>query len=150
MHGLPGLQLRWALHQTQPLPGFCELKPEHILLVTHLVVTQVVTVDVLARLAATAGCRVADVPQFPAGWGYATEDCVVKLSAAWLIELAGFQKGFAMGRAGLSSKHVLAIVNRGGATAGEIVALRDAVIEGVWARTGVRLEQEPVLLGFAG
>ena len=109
----------------------------------------VVTVDVLARLAATAGCRVADVPQFPAGWGYATEDCVVKLSAAWLIELAGFQKGFAMGRAGLSSKHVLAIVNRGGATAAEIVALRDAVIEGVLARTGVRLEQEPVLLGFA-
>ena len=109
----------------------------------------VVTVDALARLAAIAGCRVADVPQFPAGWGYAAEDCVVKLSAAWLIELAGFQKGFAMGRAGLSTKHVLAIVNRGGATAAEIVALRDAVIEGVRVRTGVRLEQEPVLLGFA-
>ena len=109
----------------------------------------VVRVEELARLAAIAGCRVADVPQFPAGWGYAAEDCVVKLSAAWLIELAGFQKGFAMGRAGLSTKHVLAIVNRGGATAGEIVALRDAVIEGVRARTGVRLEQEPVLLGFA-
>ena len=109
----------------------------------------VVTVDALARLAATAGCRVADVPQFPAGWGFAAEDCVVKLSAAWLIELAGFQKGFAMGRAGLSTKHVLAIVNRGGATAAEIVALRDTVIEGVLARTGVRLEQEPVLLGFA-
>jgi UDP-N-acetylmuramate dehydrogenase len=74
---------------------------------------------------------------------------VVKLSAAWLIELAGFQKGFEMGRAGLSTKHVLAIVNRGGATAAEIVALRDTVIEGVLARTGVRLEQEPVLLGFA-
>jgi UDP-N-acetylmuramate dehydrogenase len=54
-----------------------------------------------------------------------------------------------MGRAGLSSKHVLAIVNRGGATAAEIVALRDAVIEGVRVRTGIRLEQEPVLLGFA-
>ena len=110
----------------------------------------VVMVDVLARLAAIAGCRVADVPQFPSGWGYAAEDCVVKLSAAWLIELAGFGKGFAMGRAGLSTKHVLAIVNRGGATAAEIVALRDAVIEGVRARTGIRLEQEPVLLGFAG
>jgi UDP-N-acetylmuramate dehydrogenase len=108
----------------------------------------VVTVDVLARLAAIAGCRVADVPQFPAGWGYVAEDCVVKLSAAWLIELAGYKKGFAMGRAGLSSKHVLAIVNRGGATAAEIVALRDAVIEGVRARTGIGLEQEPVLLGF--
>ena len=110
----------------------------------------VAAVEEVARLAAIAGCRVADVPQFPAGWGYAPEDCVVKLSAAWLMELAGFGKGFAMGNAGLSSKHVLAIVNRGGATAGEIVALRDAVIEGVRARTAIRLEQEPVLLGFAG
>jgi UDP-N-acetylmuramate dehydrogenase len=109
----------------------------------------VVRVEEISRLAAIAGCCVADVPQFPAGWGYAAEDCVVKLSAAWLIELAGFQKGFAMGRAGLSTKHVLAIVNRGGATAAEIVALRDAVIDGVRARMGVRLEQEPVLLGFA-
>lgn len=109
----------------------------------------VVTVDVLARLAAVAGCRVADVPQFPAGWGYTAEDCVVKLSAAWLIELAGFRKGYAMGQAGLSTKHVLAIVNRGGSTAAEIVALRDAVIDGVRARTGIRLEQEPVVLGFA-
>jgi UDP-N-acetylmuramate dehydrogenase len=109
----------------------------------------VVRAEEVARLAAIAGCRVADVPQFPAGWGYEPEDCVVKLSAAWLMELAGFGKGFAMGRAGLSSKHVLAIVNRGGATAGEIVTLRDAVIEEVWARTAIRLEQEPVLLGFA-
>ena len=108
----------------------------------------VVHVDVLARLAAIAGCRVADVPQFPAGWGYVAEDCMVKLSAAWLMELAGFGKGFAMGQAGLSTKHVLAIVNRGGATAAEIVALRDVVIEGVRARAGIRLEQEPVLLGF--
>jgi UDP-N-acetylmuramate dehydrogenase len=110
----------------------------------------VVEVKDVARLAAIAGCRVADVPQFPAGWGYVAEDCMVKLSAAWLMELAGFSKGFAMGRAGLSTKHVLAIVNRGGATAAEIVALRDAVMEGVRARTGIRLEQEPVLLGFAG
>jgi UDP-N-acetylmuramate dehydrogenase len=110
----------------------------------------VVRVEEVRRLAAIAGCRVADVPQFPAGWGFAPEDCVVKLSAAWLIELAGFGKGFAMGHAGLSTKHVLAIVNRGGATAGEIMALRDAVTEGVRARTGVWLEQEPVLLGFAG
>jgi UDP-N-acetylmuramate dehydrogenase len=74
---------------------------------------------------------------------------MVKLSAAWLMELAGFRKGFSMGHAGLSSKHVLAIVNRGGSTAAGIVALRDAVIEGVFAHTAVRLEQEPVMLGFA-
>jgi UDP-N-acetylmuramate dehydrogenase len=73
---------------------------------------------------------------------------MVKLSAAWLIELAGFKKGFALGRAALSSKHVLAIVNRGCATAAEIIALRNTVIEGVHARTSIRLEQEPVLLGF--
>ena len=73
---------------------------------------------------------------------------MVKLSAAWLIELAGFHKGFNAGRAGLSSKHVLAIVNRGGATASEIVALRDAIVDRVQAKTSIRLEQEPVTLGF--
>jgi UDP-N-acetylmuramate dehydrogenase len=109
----------------------------------------VVRADVVTRLAAIACCRVEDVPQFPAGWGFKPEDGMVKLSAAWLIERAGFGKGFAMGRAALSSKHVLAIVNRGGATATEIVALRDTVIAGVERSFGVRLEQEPVLLGFA-
>lgn len=103
----------------------------------------------VARLAAIAGCSAEEVPQFPAGAGFAAADEMVKLSAAWLMEHSGFHKGFAMGRAGLSTKHVLAIVNRGGATAAEIVALRDAVIDGVFARTGLRLEQEPVMLGFA-
>ncbi len=73
---------------------------------------------------------------------------MVKLSAAWLIELAGFHKGYHMGNAGLSTKHVLAIINRGGATAAEIVALRDTIVNGVHARIAIRLEQEPVLLGF--
>lgn len=100
----------------------------------------------IAELARTANCAVDKVPQYPAGAGY--DHTVVKISAAWLIELAGFKKGFASGRAALSSKHVLAITNRGGATASEIVALRDAVIAGVLERTGIRLEQEPVLLGF--
>ncbi len=109
----------------------------------------VVRSEEIQRLAASAGWHAVDVPRFPTGRGHAQEEGMVKLSAAWLMELAGFEKGFAMGRAGLSTKHVLAIVNRGGATAAEIVALRDAVIEGVWARTAVRLEQEPVLLGFA-
>jgi UDP-N-acetylmuramate dehydrogenase len=108
----------------------------------------VVHADEVARLATIAGCHVKEVPQFSAGWGFAPDSGMVKLSAAWLIELAGFQKGFAMGQAALSSKHVLAIVNRGGATASEIVALRDTVIDGVQARTALRLEQEPVLLGF--
>jgi UDP-N-acetylmuramate dehydrogenase len=99
-------------------------------------------------LAAIADCHPDLVPRFPAGAEYPAEQGMVKLSAAWLIELAGFRKGYIMGNAGLSSKHVLAIVNRGGATASEIVALRDAIVTAVHARTAIRLEQEPVMLGF--
>jgi len=102
----------------------------------------------LPRLAVIAGRRVDEVPQFPPGSWTSTSGEMVKLSAAWLIELAGFHKGFNAGRAGLSSKHVLAIVNRGGATASEIVALRDAIVDRVQAKTSIRLEQEPVTLGF--
>jgi UDP-N-acetylmuramate dehydrogenase len=100
-------------------------------------------------LAAIADCHPDEVPQFAAGSDLSSAEDTVKLSAAWLIEQAGFHKGFSLGRAALSSKHVLAIVNLGGATAAEIVALRDAVIDAVFARTGIRLEQEPVTLGFA-
>ncbi|HEX3570131.1 MAG TPA: UDP-N-acetylmuramate dehydrogenase [Acidobacteriaceae bacterium] len=106
----------------------------------------VVPVEILAALARIANCPVDKVPQYPAGAGY--DRTMVKTSAAWLMELAGFKKGFASGRAALSTKHVLAITNRGGATASEIIALRDTVVAGVLECTGVRLEQEPVLLGF--
>jgi UDP-N-acetylmuramate dehydrogenase len=99
-------------------------------------------VETVERLAAIGGCEVGEVPQFPA-----EVDGMVKVPAAWLMERAGFAKGFAIGRAGLSSKHVLAIVNRGGATAAEIVALRNAVVGKVRARFGITLEQEPVMLG---
>jgi UDP-N-acetylmuramate dehydrogenase len=107
----------------------------------------IISADTLAALARTANCTLERVPQYPAGTG--PNSGLVKTSAAWLIELAGFTHGFALGRAALSSKHVLAITNRGGATAAEIIALRDTVIAGVLARTGIHLEQEPVLLGFA-
>lgn len=100
----------------------------------------------LEHVASLAGRFIAEIPQFPAGEGHSSG--MVKLSAAWLMELAGFHKGFGMGRAGLSSKHVLAIVNRGGASANEILALRNMVVAEVQARTGVHLEQEPVMLGF--
>lgn len=103
----------------------------------------VVGLGALGKVASAAGCAANEVPQFPGG-----ADEMVKVPAAWLMERAGFSKGFAMGRAGLSSKHVLAIVNRGGATAAEIVALRDAVVREVKARYGITLEQEPVMLGF--
>lgn len=71
-----------------------------------------------------------------------------KLSAAWLIERCGFGRGFGSGRAGLSTRHTLAVINRGGATAAEIVDLAGTVQRGVAARTGLWLEPEVQRLGF--
>jgi UDP-N-acetylmuramate dehydrogenase len=72
----------------------------------------------------------------------------VKTSAAWLIEKAGLAKGFTIDRAGISTKHTLALVNRGGATAVEILRLGREIRSRVEDRFGVRLFPEPVLLGF--
>ena len=72
----------------------------------------------------------------------------VKTSAAWLIEQAGFGKGYGTGRARLSTKHPLALTNRGGATAAELVALAREVRAGVRERFGVELVNEPVLVGL--
>jgi UDP-N-acetylmuramate dehydrogenase len=71
-----------------------------------------------------------------------------KVSAAWLVENSGFKKGYIKGRAAISGKHALAIVNRGGATAAEIIALRDEIQERVEGSWGIRLEPEPVFVGF--
>ncbi len=71
-----------------------------------------------------------------------------KISAAWLVENSGFLKGYVKGNAGISSKHALAIVNRGGASASEIVALKDEIQASVQETWGVRLEVEPVFVGF--
>ena len=69
-------------------------------------------------------------------------------SAAWLIEQAGFRKGYKLGAAGISSRHTLALVNRGGATAKEILALAGKIQAAVEARFGIRLEMEPEMVGF--
>ena len=69
-----------------------------------------------------------------------------KVPAAWLIERAGFVKGFTMGRVGISRKHSLALVNRGG-TSDELIALARHVRDGVREKTGVTLVPEPVMLG---
>lgn len=73
-----------------------------------------------------------------------------KLSAAWLIERAGVRKGFALpgSRAAISTKHTLAITNRGGATAEQIAELARFVRARVFAEFGVDLQPEPVLLGL--
>jgi UDP-N-acetylmuramate dehydrogenase len=79
---------------------------------------------------------------------YPAKDGKVKMSAAWLVENAGFRKGHARGNAGISRKHSLAIVNRGGATAAEIIALKDEVQSGVRDTFGIDLHPEPVMVGF--
>jgi len=92
-------------------------------------------------------------PRFAAGHG-AENAGRVKLPAAWLIEQAGFAKGFRLGRAGVSSRHTLALVNlgdadgSGGASAADVLALAERITGTVEARFGIRLEMEPVLVGF--
>jgi UDP-N-acetylmuramate dehydrogenase len=71
----------------------------------------------------------------------------VKTSAAWLIERAGFQRGYGNGRVGISTKHTLALVNRGGATTAELLSLAREIAGGVRDRFGVDLHPEPVLVG---
>ncbi len=71
-----------------------------------------------------------------------------KVSAAWLVENSGFKKGYSRGHAGISAKHALALVNRDGATAADITALKEEIqarVEQVW---GIHLEPEPVFVGF--
>ncbi|MFE3291318.1 UDP-N-acetylmuramate dehydrogenase [Rhodococcus sp. NPDC059234] len=107
----------------------------------------VVTADrlpaVLAAIADRVGADVR-VPQFPGVGG-------TKLSAGWLIERAGFAKGYpgADAPARLSTKHTLALTNRGHASTGDLLALARDVRDGVQEAFGVRLEPEPVAVGCA-
>jgi UDP-N-acetylmuramate dehydrogenase len=82
-----------------------------------------------------------DAPHFPSG-------DQIKLSAAWLIEHAGFHKGFIHGNVGLSSKHTLAVINRGGGSAAEVIELVRMIQEGVREAFGVEIQPEPNLIGF--
>jgi UDP-N-acetylmuramate dehydrogenase len=83
-------------------------------------------------------------PRFESGDGQ------IKTSAAWLIQAAGFAKGFALdgSSASLSTKHALALTNRGGATAADLLALARTVRDGVRDSFGIALEPEPVLVGL--
>ena len=78
------------------------------------------------------------------------EPGLTKTSAAWLIEHAGFGRGFGLpGTVGLSTKHSLALTNRGGGTTDELLALARVIRAGVQTAFGVVLEPEPVLVGCA-
>ena len=82
------------------------------------------------------------VPRFDAG------DGLVKVPAAWLIEHAGFGKGYgAPGRARVSSKHTLALINAGGATTADLLGLAREIRDGVRSAFGVTLDPEPILVG---
>lgn len=84
----------------------------------------------------------AGVPSFPAADGR------VKVAAAWLVEHAGFSKGLVRGAVGISRRHALAILNRGGARAADIVALKNEIQQRVRDRFGIELQPEPVFVGF--
>ncbi|MGA2966798.1 MAG: UDP-N-acetylmuramate dehydrogenase [Terriglobales bacterium] len=71
-----------------------------------------------------------------------------KISAAWLVEHSGFSKGYALGAAGISNKHALALINRGDAKASDILRLKDEIQQGVQEAWGILLEPEPVFVGF--
>ncbi len=101
-------------------------------------VNPVLEPSALSELEARAGVR---PPCFDSGDGR------FKVAAAWLVERAGFPKGWGPGRVGVSRKHALALVNRGGATTGELLSVAREIREGVRARFGVQLEPEPVLVG---
>jgi UDP-N-acetylmuramate dehydrogenase len=103
-----------------------------------------VSLEEASRIRALAHHRVPDktLPQYPA------ENAQVKLPAAWLVEQAGFKKGYSRGPVGISRKHSLAIVNRGGAKAQDIVVLKNEIQEKVFDIWGVRLQPEPVFVGF--
>ena len=97
-----------------------------------------------AQLDAVAAAAGAEPPAWP------EPDGRVKTSAAWLIERAGFGKGHGdPATAAISSKHTLALTNRGGARTADLVALAREVADGVEERFGVRLVPEPVLIGLS-
>jgi UDP-N-acetylmuramate dehydrogenase len=93
-------------------------------------------------LAGRARARELEIPSYPA------LEAQHKVSAAWLVEHSGFAKGFRLGRAAISHKHALALVNAGDATASDMVLLKEAIQSGVQSAWGVLLEPEPVFVGF--
>jgi len=94
------------------------------------------------ELSARASAKNLQIPSYPA------LEVLRKVSAAWLVEHSGFSKGFGPGRVGISRKHALALVNRGDASAADVIAFQEQIqqrVEDIW---GIRLQPEPVFVGF--
>lgn len=102
----------------------------------------IVSAAKFADLEAIAISRDIKISGFPAGEGH------VKVPAAWLVEQAGFSKGYVCGAVGISRRHALAIINRGNARASDIVALKNDIQHAVSDQFGIELQPEPVLVGF--
>ncbi len=99
----------------------------------------IVTAETLAQIEAAA---LDNVPHFAAAKG------LIKIPAAWLIEKAGFPKGYVHGRVGISTKHTLALINRSNATATELLTLVECIQKQVQERFGIALVPEPVWVGL--
>ena len=102
----------------------------------------ILSADQYQALTARAAAKNLQIPSYPA------LDAQKKVSAAWLVEHSGFSRGYGSGPVGISRKHALAIVNRGSATAADIVAFKEDIqqrVEEIW---GILLEPEPVFVGF--
>jgi UDP-N-acetylmuramate dehydrogenase len=98
-----------------------------------------VAVHARDRVGSVAGTQ---PPAFPADAGR------VKLPAAWLIERSGFRRGDGDGNVGISTKHTLAVINRGGATARDVLRFAARIKRAVLDRFGISLRPEPVFVGF--
>nr|WP_202533012.1 UDP-N-acetylmuramate dehydrogenase [Streptomyces sp. SID3212] len=109
---------------------------------TNPILTEQAYEDFLTRARARLGDDVTP-PAFPAGEG------LRKTSAAWLIDKAGFTKGYGTGPARISGKHTLALTNRGGATTEDLLALAREVVAGVRDAFGITLVNEPVTVGVS-
>jgi UDP-N-acetylmuramate dehydrogenase len=102
----------------------------------------ILSADQYQALTVRADAKNLQIPSYPA------LDAQKKVSAAWLVEHSGFSRGYGSGPVGISRKHALAIVNRGNATAADIVAFKEDIqqrVEEIW---GIVLEPEPVFVGF--
>ncbi|HKS39064.1 MAG TPA: UDP-N-acetylmuramate dehydrogenase [Blastocatellia bacterium] len=104
-------------------------------------VNPVVTLEEFERVKTSMADK-AEVPAFPVA------DDRVKLSAAWLIERAGFARGYRHGNVGTSTRHALAIINRGGGTAREVIELKELIQSRVMDAFGIALVPEPIFVGF--
>jgi UDP-N-acetylmuramate dehydrogenase len=108
-------------------------------------VNPTITIDEFERLKRHIQEKTEDDAEIVA---FPLSDGRVKLSAAWLIERAGIKRGYSHGNVGTSTKHALAIVNRGGGSAREVVELKELIEAHVLDRFGISLTPEPVFIGM--